>query len=356
MMTVEVRIPSPLKSLTGGKELLQSKGTTVGEVIQEVISAHPQLKERLCDENGDVRRFITILLNSEDIRFMKNLDTRVNDGDNLFIIPPIGGGSKSIPGHAILGQGFTSQWDEIEGKRLRGGKVFVLGAGGLGSPAALYLASAGVGTLGIADSDIVDLSNLHRQLLHFTEDVGREKVRSARTKLQALNPDVKIRTYETRLTSENVREIIAPYDVIIDGSDNFPTKFLINDACYFEKKPLVLGGILKFYGQATVFHPWYKGPCYRCIFPNPPPPGSVPSCQEAGVIGAIAGIIGMIQAFEAMKLLSGQGDPLIGRFLVLDALDMTFSEFNLERDENCRLCGKDASITQLVDYQQVCQA
>jgi adenylyltransferase/sulfurtransferase len=355
-MSVEVRIPSPLKSLTGGKDIILSKGGTVGEVIQEVISAYPQLRERLCDENGDVRRFINIFLNDEDIRFMKNFETPVNDGDRLSIIPAIAGGSESIIGQAILGQGFPSNWAKMKEETLKQGKVFILGAGGLGSPAALYLASAGVGTLGIADSDIVDLSNLHRQLLHFTKDVGREKVRSARTKLKALNPDVKVQTYETRLTSENVREIIEPYDVIIDGSDNFPTKFLINDACYFEKKPLVLGGILKFYGQATVFHPRYKGPCYRCIFPNPPPPGSVPSCQEAGVIGAIAGIIGMIQAFEAIKLLSGQGDPLIGRFLVFDALDMTFSEFNIVRNENCPLCGKDASITQLVDYQQVCQA
>jgi adenylyltransferase/sulfurtransferase len=186
--------------------------------------------------------------------------------------------------------------------------------------------------------------------------VGRKKVHSARGKLKALNPEVKVRTYQTRVNSENVRKIIRPYDVIIDGSDNFPTKFLINDACYFEKKPLVLGGILKFYGQATVFHPSNKGPCYRCIIPNPPASGAVPSCQEAGVIGAIAGIIGMVQAFETMKILSGQGDPLIGRFLVFDALDMTFREFDIERDENCPLCGKISSINELVDYEQVCQA
>jgi adenylyltransferase/sulfurtransferase len=355
-MSVEVRIPSPLKSLTGGKDVIQSKGNTVGEVIQEVISAYPTLRERLCDEKGDVRRFINIFLNDEDIRFMKNLETPVNDGDSLSIIPAIAGGSESTPGQVILGQSFSPQWDGMKVERIKEGKVFILGAGGLGSPAALYLASAGVGTIGIADSDVVDLSNLHRQVLHFTKDVGREKVRSARGKLKALNPEVKVRTYRTRVTSQNVREIIRPYDVIIDGSDNFPTKFLINDACYFEKKPLVLGGILKFYGQATVFHPWFKGPCYRCIFPNPPPPGAVPSCQEAGVIGAIAGIIGMVQAFEAMKILSGQGDPIIGRFLVFDALDMTFKEFNIERDENCPLCGKAASITELVDYEQVCQA
>ena len=355
-MSVQVKIPSPLKSLTGGRDLLQSKGTTVGEVIQGVISAHPQLMERLCNENGEVRRFINIFLNDEDIRFMKNLETPVNDGDSLFIIPAIAGGSVSTPGEIIRARRFSLRWAGVKDEKLKEARVFILGAGGLGSPAAFYLASAGIGTLGIADSDVVDLSNLHRQLLHFTKDVGREKVRSARGKLKALNPNVKVRTYRTRVTSENVREIIRPYDVIIDGSDNFPTKFLINDACYFEKKPLVLGGILKFYGQATVFHPWYNGPCYRCIFPNPPPPGAVPSCQEAGVIGAIAGIIGMIQAFEALKLLSGLGDPLIGRFLVFDALDMTFNEFNIERDENCPLCGKAPSITQLVDYQQVCQA
>lgn len=355
-MSVRVRIPSPLKSLTGGKDVVESKGNTVGEVIREVISAYPQLGERLCDEKGDVRRFINIFLNDEDIRFMEHLETPVNDGDRLSIIPAIAGGSESFPDRAMLGQGPSSHLAGMKEETLKEGKVFILGAGGLGSPAALYLASAGIGTLGIADSDIVDLSNLHRQLLHFTNDVGKVKVRSAKAKLKALNPNVNVRTYRTRVSSENVREIIRPYDVIIDGSDNFPTKFLINDACYFERKPLVLGGILKFYGQATVFHPWYKGPCYRCIFPNPPPPGAVPSCQEAGVIGAIAGIVGMIQAFEAIKLLSGQGDPLIGRFLVFDALDMSFNEFNIVRNENCPLCGKDASITHLVDYQQVCQA
>ncbi len=355
-MGVEVRIPSPLKSLTDGKDVIHGKGSTVGEVIQEVITAYPQLKERLCDEKGDVRRFINIFLNDEDIRFMENLETPVKEGDTLSFIPAIAGGSESIPGRAILGQGFSSHFAEMDEERLKEGKVFILGAGGLGSPAALYLASAGVGTIGIADSDVVDLSNLHRQLLHFTSDVGREKVHSASGKLKALNPDVKARTYRTRVTSENVRKIIRQYDVIIDGSDNFPAKFLINDACYFEKKPLVLGGILKFYGQATVFNPWDRGPCYRCIFPNPPPPGAVPSCQEAGVIGAIAGIIGMVQAFEAIKLLSGQGNPLIGRFLVFDALDMTFNEFKIERNENCPLCGKGASITQLVDYEQICQA
>ncbi len=354
-MSVEVRIPSPLKSLTGGKDIIQSKGSTVGEVIQEVISAYPQLRERLCDEKGDVRRFINIFLNDEDIRFMGNLETPVNDGDSLSIIPAIAGGAIPVADHTIFGQGFSPQWAEIGGESLREAKVFILGAGGLGSPAALYLASAGIGTIGIADSDTVDLSNLHRQLLHFTKDVGREKVRSARGKLKAINRDVRVRTYQARVTSENVQDIIKPYDVIIDGSDNFPTKFLINDACYFERKPLVLGGILKFYGQATVFHPRYKGPCYRCIFPNPPPPGAVPSCQEAGVIGAIAGIIGMVQAFETIKLLSGRGDPLIGRFLVFDALDMSFNEFNIVRNENCPLCGKEASITQLVDYEQVCQ-
>jgi molybdopterin/thiamine biosynthesis adenylyltransferase/molybdopterin converting factor small subunit len=355
-MSVRVRIPSPLKSLTGGKDVIESKGNTVGGVIRKVISSYPQLRKRLCDEKGEVRRFINIFLNNEDIRSMRNLDTPVNDGDSLSIIPSIAGGAEYTHAQDIIGQGYSFESAGIKEEKLREGKVFILGAGGLGSPAALYLASAGIGTIGIADSDVVDLSNLHRQLLHFTNDVGREKVRSARAKLKALNPGVKVRTYETRVTSENVREIIRPYDVIIDGSDNFPTKFLINDACYFEKKPLVLGGILKFYGQVTVFHPWYKGPCYRCILPDPPPPGSVPSCQEAGVIGAIAGIIGMIQAFEAIKLLSGQGDPLIGRFLVFDALDMNFSEFNIVRNENCPLCGKDASITQLVDYQQVCQA
>jgi adenylyltransferase/sulfurtransferase len=232
-------------------------------------------------------------------------------------------------------------------------KILVLGAGGLGSPSALYLAAAGVGTLGIVDSDKVDLSNLQRQILHTSVDVGRSKTESAQEKLCALNPGSRIITYDFRLTSENILDIIKDYDVIIDGTDNFPTRFLVNDACVMAKKPLIHGAILRFDGQVTTIIPG-EGPCYRCIFREPPPPGAVPNCQQAGVLGGVAGTIGTIQAIEALKIVLGKGRLLEGRLLIYDALDMTFREVKTRRDPNCPLCGDNPTITTLIDYEQVC--
>jgi sulfur-carrier protein adenylyltransferase/sulfurtransferase len=232
-------------------------------------------------------------------------------------------------------------------------KVLLVGAGGLGSPAALYLAAAGVGTLGIIDADVVDLSNLQRQILHTTADVGRAKTESARQSLQALNPDVKVVTYQELLHSSNVFDIIKGYDVLVDGCDNFPTRYLVNDACVMAGIPNVHGSIFRFEGQATVFKP-HDGPCYRCLYPEPPPPGMVPSCQEGGVLGVLPGIIGTIQAVEAIKLVLGVGKPLIGRLLMYDALKMTFRELNLRRDPACPLCGEHPTIQTLIDYEQFC--
>lgn len=238
-------------------------------------------------------------------------------------------------------------------KRLLASKVALVGAGGLGSPCAFYLAAAGVGTLGIIDADRVDESNLQRQILHKTTDIGRLKVESARETLQALNPDVQVIPHPVRLTSENILELIANYDIVVDGTDNFPTRYLINDACAFLKKPNVHGSIYRFEGQATVFHVG-KGPCYRCLYPEPPPPGMVPSCHEAGVLGVLPGIIGTIQAIETIKLLLGKGEPLIGRLLLFDALSMDFRQVNLKRDQSCPLCGENPQITDLIDYDQFC--
>jgi sulfur-carrier protein adenylyltransferase/sulfurtransferase len=238
-------------------------------------------------------------------------------------------------------------------KRLKAASILLIGAGGLGSPLGLYLAAAGVGRIGLVDFDVVDFSNLQRQILHGTTDVGRPKLHSARDRLQAINPEVKLDLYETRLTSANAFQIFEPYDIIIDGTDNFQTRYLVNDACVLLKKPNVYGSIFRFDGQASVFAP-PAGPCYRCLYPEPPPPGEVPSCAEGGVLGILPGLVGCIQATEAVKLILGKGSPLIGRLLLYDALQMSFQEFKVRRNPKCPMCGDRPTITQLIDYDQFC--
>ena len=248
---------------------------------------------------------------------------------------------------------------EVGGKgqeKLLNAKVFVLGAGGLGSPALMYLAAAGVGTLGIADGDHVDLSNLQRQIIHNNNRIGMQKALSAKKTINELNPDVNVITYEERLTADNIREVLKHYDVILDGSDNFPTRFLMNDASFFEGKPLVSGSMFRFEGQVAVFDPTNGYPCYRCLYPEPPPKGLVPSCQEAGVLGALAGVIGVIQAVEAIKIVLGKGKPLTGSLLIFDALDMSFRKVKVGKDPVCALCGDDATIKELITYEaEVCE-
>jgi len=240
-------------------------------------------------------------------------------------------------------------------EKLLKAKVLLLGAGGLGSPAALYLAAAGVGTLGIVDADVVDASNLQRQILHATSRIGTPKVASAAKAIQDLNPDVKVEPYEERLTSANVDRIFAPYDVIVDGCDNFPTRFLVNDASIFLKKPVVHGSIFRFDGQVTTFQPGV-GPCYRCWYPEPPPPELAPSCQEAGVLGILCGIVGTLQATEAIKIILGKGDTLSGRVITYDSLKMKFREFKLRKDKNCPVCGESPTIKSYIDYEGFCAA
>jgi adenylyltransferase/sulfurtransferase len=242
----------------------------------------------------------------------------------------------------------------LEGqKKLKAAKVLTVGTGGLGSPLALYLAAAGVGTLGIVDFDVVDESNLQRQILHGTSDVGRPKVESARDKIKDINPNVEVVVHEEALTSENALEIFADYDVIVDGTDNFPTRYLVNDACVLLGKPNVYGSIFRFEGQASVFYA-EEGPCYRCLYPEPPPPGLVPSCAEGGVLGILPGAIGTIQATETVKLILGIGEPLIGRLLLYDALGMSFREMKLRKDPSCPICGENPTVTELIDYQEFC--
>ena len=234
-------------------------------------------------------------------------------------------------------------------QKLLNARVLIVGAGGLGSPAAVYLAAAGVGTIGIVDSDVVELNNLQRQIIHSTEDVGRDKAISAQEKVKAINPDVKTIAMKKRLRAENIADVVADYDFIIDGSDNFPTKFLVNDACYFQGKPFSHAGILRFMGQTMTYTP--GAACYRCVFRSPPPPGSIPTCQEAGILGAVAGILGSIQAAETLRYIVGIGELLTNRLLVMDASDMDFRTINIKRDPECPLCGEEATITRLVDYE-----
>src|SRR2546421_5011073 len=239
-------------------------------------------------------------------------------------------------------------------RRLKEARVLCIGAGGLGSPAALYLAAAGIGTLGIVDQDTVDLSNLHRQLLHGTNDVGREKTDSARARLLAINPTIVVETYTTRLSAGNAVELIRNYDIVVDGSDNLPTRYLSSDVCVWERKPNIYGSVHQFEGQASLFAPHLGGPCYRCLFPEPPPPEAIPSCAEAGVLGVVPGLIGIIQALEAIKLVIGRGDNLLGRLLHVDALTLRFREFNIRRDPDCPVCGESPVITEPIDYEQFC--
>jgi len=238
-------------------------------------------------------------------------------------------------------------------QKLKAARVLCIGAGGLGSPLALYLAAAGVGTLGIVDFDVVDFTNLQRQIIHSTADVGRKKLDSAAEKLKAINPFINLKTFETRLTSENALELFRDFDIVADGTDNFPTRYLVNDACVLTGKPNVYGSIFRFEGQASVFAT-EDGPCYRCLYPEPPPPGLVPSCAEGGVLGILPGLVGVMQATEVIKLILGAGEPLIGRLLLIDALGMKFRELKLRKNPECPACGKHPTITKLIDYNEFC--
>jgi adenylyltransferase/sulfurtransferase len=239
-------------------------------------------------------------------------------------------------------------------KKIKAASVLCIGAGGLGSPIAMYLAAAGIGKIGIVDFDTVDYSNLQRQILHTDADVGRSKAESAKEMINALNPNVEVVLYNTRISSENALDLIRPYDIVVDGTDNFPTRYLTNDACVILKKPNVYGSIFRFDGQASVFAPHLGGPCYRCLYPEPPPPGMVPSCAEGGVLGVLPGIIGCIQANEILKLAIGKGTSLVGRLVLFDALEMKFKELKLRRDPACPVCGENPTIKELIDYEMFC--
>ncbi len=361
-MAVKVFIPTPLRGYASNQESVELEGSSVREVLTELVRRHPALERHLYTEDGKLRNFVNVYLNDEDIRYLQREQTPVSDGDSLSIVPSIAGGAPEVDELPELSPRELERYSRhlimpevgVEGqRRLKQASVLCIGAGGLGSPLALYLAAAGVGRLGLVDFDVVDYSNLQRQILHHTGDVGRAKLESAREKLAGINPEVRIETHETRLTSDNALELFARYDVIADGTDNFPTRYLVNDACVLTGKPNVYGSIFRFEGQASVFAT-PGGPCYRCLYPEPPPPGLVPSCAEGGVLGILPGLIGVIQATEVVKLILGRGEPLAGRLLLLDALAMRFRELKLRRNPDCPVCGDHPSIRELIDYEEFC--
>jgi len=354
-----VYIPTSWRGLTGGRSRVVLPARDVGALVAALDERFPGLRRELVDDSGNFHRFVNVYVNNREIEELNGLRTELNEEDEVAVIPAMAGGTVSRPftpeqagryaRHIIL--------PEIGGvgqRRLLNAKVVLIGAGGLGSPAALYLAAAGVGTLGVVDFDAVDLSNLHRQILHGHANIGRPKVESARERLADVNPDVKVVGHPVALSSENATEILSQYDVVVNGCDNFATRYLVNDACYLLKKPLVDGSIFRFEGQATVFLPGQG--CYRCLFPSPPPPGAVPSCAEAGVLGVLPGMIGVIQAMETIKLILNLGDPLVNRLLLFDSLSMEFREVKIRRDPSCPLCGDNPTIDRLIDYEAFCGA
>jgi adenylyltransferase/sulfurtransferase len=365
-MSVTVHIPTPLRPFVGGRGAVETGPGTVGEILDRLAGEHGQLRTHLFREDGKLRSFVNVFLNERDVRDLDREGTPVVDGDQLSIVPSIAGGTAApiadpvplpeLSHEEILRYSRHLILPEVgpEGqRRIKAARVLLVGAGGLGSPAALYLAAAGVGTIGLVDFDAVDETNLQRQILHGTGMVGRPKLDSAVARLGDLNPKVKVATFPVRLTSENALEILRDFDVVTDGTDNFPTRYLVNDACVLLGKPNVYGSIFRFEGQASVFHA-ERGPCYRCLFAEPPPPGLVPSCAEGGVLGVLPGIIGSIQAMETLKLILGAGDPLIGRLLLFDALTLKFRELQLRKDPECPVCGEHPTVRELIDYEAFC--
>jgi molybdopterin/thiamine biosynthesis adenylyltransferase/rhodanese-related sulfurtransferase/molybdopterin converting factor small subunit len=360
-MAATIHIPSALRRFTDDRATHEVEGTTVGEALADLVRQYPALQKHLYADDGALRSFVNVYVNDEDVRYREKEATPLAERDEIHIIPSIAGGSalveevelsadeiKRYSRHLLLSEvGVAGQ------KKLKAASVLLVGAGGLGSPLALYLAAAGVGRLGIVDFDVVDHSNLQRQLLHGTKDVGRLKLESARDRIRDVNPNVEVVGYETALTSANALDILADYDVVADGTDNFPTRYLVNDACVFLGKPNAYGSIFRFEGQASVFDA-RTGPCYRCLYPEPPPPGLVPSCAEGGVLGVLPGIVGSIQAIETIKLILGEGTSLVGRLLLFDALAMKFREMKLRKNPDCVVCGPNPTVTELIDYQQFC--
>jgi len=359
----KILIPTPLRQYTAKQDSVQLQGSTVGEVLQSLTSQYADLRRHLYTDEGKLRSFVNVYVNDDDIRYLNKEATPLKEGDTVSIVPSIAGGSAgvaappaSLSKEEILRYSRHLIMPEVgmDGQlKLKNAKVALIGTGGLGAPLGMYLAAAGVGRIGLVDFDVVDFTNLQRQVIHGTKDVGRKKLDSAAETMLDINPYVEIDRHETALTSENALQILKDYDLVVDGTDNFPTRYLVNDACVLLGKPNVYGSIFRFEGQATVFA-YPGGPCYRCLYPEPPPPGLVPSCAEGGVLGILPGIVGLIQATETVKLILGAGEPLVGRLLLYDALGMRFRELKLRRNPECPVCGDHPSIRELIDYQEFC--
>jgi adenylyltransferase/sulfurtransferase len=375
-MPVTITIPTPLRQFAAGQSEIEVEATTAGEALDQLTSVHAELRRHLFNDQNTLRNFVNVYVNDEDIRHTDGPNTPVKEGDTILIVPSIAGGSAVLDQtateskpiisadailpmlsneevgrysrHLIMPEvGMTGQ------RKLKAASVLMIGTGGLGAPLGMYLAAAGVGRLGLVDFDVVEASNLQRQIIHGTKDVGRPKIASARDRLEDINPHVEIETHETRLTSANAMSLFRNYDVIVDGTDNFPTRYLVNDACVLAGKPNVYGSIFRFEGQASVF--WAeRGPCYRCLYPEPPPPGLVPSCAEGGVLGVLPGIIGAIQATETIKIILGAPDIMVNRLLLVDAWRMRFRELKLRKNPDCPVCGDNPTIKELIDYEEFC--
>jgi adenylyltransferase/sulfurtransferase len=357
----KILIPTPLRPFVAQQDTVDVAGATVGEALQALTTQHAELRRHLYNDAGALRSFVNIYLNDEDIRYLNKEATPLSDGDTISIVPSIAGGSGAVAEAALSNEEILRYSRHLimpevgmEGQlKLKQAQILLVGTGGLGSPTALYLAAAGLGRIGLVDFDVVDTTNLQRQIIHGTKDVGRKKLHSARDRMHDVNPNVQIDLYEEALDSSNAFRIFGSYDMVVDGTDNFPTRYLVNDACVLLGKPNVYGSIFRFEGQCTVFAA-ADGPCYRCLYPEPPPPGLVPSCAEGGVLGILPGIIGVMQATEAVKLVLGKGNPLVGRLVLYDALGMKFRELKVRKSPDCPICGPNRSIHQLIDYHQFC--
>lgn len=358
----KILIPTPLRQYAEKKDTVEVSGATVGEALQALTSRYAELQRHLYNDEGKLRSFVNVYLNDEDIRYLSKEQTPLKDGDTISVVPSIAGGSTVAAPPASLSNDEILRYSRhlimpevaMEGQlKLKNAKVLLIGAGGLGAPLGLYLAAAGVGRIGLVDFDVVDFTNLQRQVIHGTKDVGRKKLESAAERMLDINPNIQLDLHEVALSSENALDIFKDYDIIVDGTDNFPTRYLVNDACVLLGKPNVYGSIFRFEGQATVFA-YEGGPCYRCLYPEPPPPGLVPSCAEGGVLGILPGMIGVVQATETVKLILGAGEPLVGRLLLYDALNMRFRELKLRKDPECPVCGEHPTVTKLIDYHQFC--
>ena len=361
-MANSILIPSALRRFTGARESVDVEAATVGEALSRLVAAHGDLKKHLFDEHGRLRSFVNVYVNDEDVRHLQKDATALKPGDVVSIVPSIAGGAPNVYAVEGLSPDEIKRYSRhlimpevaVDGQlKLKAARVLMIGTGGLGAPAGLYLTAAGVGTIGLVDFDVVDYSNLQRQVTFGTRDVGRSKLQAAHERLHDLNPEVNFVLHETKLTSDNALEIIADYDIVVDGTDNFPTRYLVNDACVLLGKPYVYGSIFRFEGQLTVFAA-PGGPCYRCLYPAPPPPGLVPSCAEGGVLGVLPGIVGAIQANETIKWILGAGESLVGRLLLFDALKMRFRELKLRKSDECPVCGPTRTIHELIDYEEFC--